>query len=282
MKTIKILLSVLCCNTFVLGSLVCDVPANKPAAKVETAQKKIENNALDNLSEPAQAILTGKFEPSKNSGFAKIPDEYSTRSGQYLNKRALEAFIEMSQAARKDGIELYILSATRNFNAQKSIWEGKFNGTRKTEGKNLKNEIKNELERARFILRFSSMPGTSRHHWGTDFDISFDQKNTSGMLTNSKYESGQGLKVFEWLQKNSAQFGFCLPYLGKPEQRRSGFNAGYQQEKWHWSYKPLSARYLRDFENHLEKLQPSGFDGDDSGKVLFKDYVLNVNPECLL
>ena len=57
------------------------------------------------------------------------------------------------------------------------------------------------LKAAKTILLYSSMPTTSRHHWGTDMDIN--------SLENSYFASGQGLKEYTWLKKNAAKFGFC-------------------------------------------------------------------------
>ena len=58
------------------------------------------------------------------------------------------------------------------------------------------------------ILEYSSAPGTSRHHWGTDMDIN--------ALQNDYFSNkGNGAFLYEWLQKNAAKFGFCQPYNKK-------------------------------------------------------------------
>ncbi|NJK84501.1 MAG: M15 family metallopeptidase [Saprospiraceae bacterium] len=44
----------------------------------------------------------------------------------------------------------------------------------------------NPQERALKILKYSSMPGTSRHHWGTDIDLN--------SFSNSYFEQGEGKK----------------------------------------------------------------------------------------
>ena len=111
----------------------------------------------------------------------------------------------MYDAAKKEGITLKIISATRNFATQKIIWEGKWTGKRLHESKeNLAKTIPNPTERAIKILRWSSMPGTSRHHWGTDIDLN--------KLNNSYFEKGEGLKIYNWLIANASSFGFCQPY----------------------------------------------------------------------
>ncbi|TNF32428.1 MAG: hypothetical protein EP314_00040, partial [Bacteroidetes bacterium] len=128
--------------------------------------------------------VLGRFEPSKHPDFVVIPSAMANKEGMYLRKEALEAFIQMRDAARKEGVELVIVSATRNFNQQKRIWEAKWNGQRLVNGQNLANTITDQAARAKEILKYSSMPGTSRHHWGTDIDIN--------SVSPSYFESGRG------------------------------------------------------------------------------------------
>ncbi|MFM9004881.1 MAG: D-alanyl-D-alanine carboxypeptidase family protein [Flavobacteriales bacterium] len=40
-------------------------------------------------------------------------------------------------------------------------------------------------------MKFSSMPGTSRHHWGTDIDLN--------SVEPSYFLSGKGLLIYQWL-----------------------------------------------------------------------------------
>ncbi|MBK6785752.1 MAG: D-alanyl-D-alanine carboxypeptidase family protein [Saprospiraceae bacterium] len=48
------------------------------------------------------------------------------------------------------------------------------------------------------------------------------------------------MKVITWLLKNSASYGFCMTYTKFDAQRTTG----YQPEKWHWSFTPVSASYI--------------------------------------
>jgi LAS superfamily LD-carboxypeptidase LdcB len=177
----------------------------------------------------------------------------------------------MYKAAKKEGITLKIISATRPFLHQKRIWEAKWSGVRKVEGKNLSETIKNPVERALKILEFSSMPGTSRHHWGTDIDI-----NT---LTNEYFEKGQGLSEYNWLVANAASFGFCQPYSPKGADRKEGYN----EEKWHWSYLPLAKKLTDQYKLRLKDKMINGFKGAETATEIgvIKKYVLGINQDCL-
>ncbi len=214
--------------------------------------------------------LLGKFIPKSDSSFAVIPIKYCNREGMYLRKETIAAFIKMYDAAKKEGVNLKIISATRNFNEQKAIWEAKWNGKKIVNGKNLALTIKDETERARTILRYSSMPGTSRHHWGTDMDLN--------SLENNYFNSAEGKKIYEWLKKNAATFGFCLPYSVKNENRPNG----YEEEKWHWSYEPLSSVLLKEYSQKIKTENISGFLGAETAAKLniIEYYVKGINPEC--
>jgi LAS superfamily LD-carboxypeptidase LdcB len=210
--------------------------------------------------------LLGKFDPSTHQQFVRISDQHAQGSakGAYLRKETYDAFLKMSDAAKKDGVKLVIISATRNFESQKRIWENKWEGRTLVEGKNL-TTIKDKNERARLILLYSSMPSTSRHHWGTDMDLN--------ALENKFFESGEGLKIYQWLVTHASQYGFCQPYTSKSQGR-----TGYEEEKWHWSYLPLSGQFLSDYASVVTYQDIKGFAGSEvaSSLAVIKNYVNGV------
>ncbi|MEM7037529.1 MAG: M15 family metallopeptidase, partial [Bacteroidota bacterium] len=173
-------------------------------------------------------------------------------------------------AAKTEGINLKIVSATRPFSSQKGIWEAKWTGARRVEGQNLATEVPDPKERALKILRFSSMPGTSRHHWGTDIDLN--------NLNNSWFESGTGKKIYEWLAAHAYEYGFCQPYSPKGEQRPHG----YEEEKWHWSYMPLAKKYLAAYLNQVDYTHIHGFKGSEAAEQIdvIQHYVGGIAPTC--
>jgi LAS superfamily LD-carboxypeptidase LdcB len=213
--------------------------------------------------------LLGRFNPETDNRFIKIPKQYSSGSadGQYLRKETLDAFEKMSLAAKRDGIILTIISATRNFNSQKRIWENKWTGKTLVEGKDA-SLISDSVERAKLILLYSAMPGTSRHHWGTDIDLNNND-------SNKYFERGEGLKVYQWLQKNAASFGFCQPYTSKINSNRTG----YEEEKWHWSYLPLASGFLKQYTEAITHGNINDFKGTSVAKAVkaIDSYVAGVS-----
>lgn len=216
----------------------------------------------------AVAFLMGKSGVEER--FVTIASRYASRDGMKLQPDVYEAFKKMHAAAKKDGIKLIIKSATRNFNYQRGIWERKWTGKRKVDGKNLSKSIPDPVKRALKILENSSMPGSSRHHWGTDIDLN--------SFNNNYFRSGKGKREYDWLVANAAQFGFCQPYTAKGADRSTGYN----EERWHWSYKPLSQHYTADAGFYLGDNLFRGFKGaETAGQIhIVGNYVLGINSDC--
>jgi len=214
----------------------------------------------------------GKFNPTEREDFILIPSKYTTvENKMYLRKETLNAFLNMQAAADKDEIDLKIASATRNFDYQKNIWNNKWTGVTLVDGKNLSKSIPDGLNRFKKILEYSAVPGTSRHHWGTDIDVND--------ANPAYFKTEKGEKVYDWLVKNAPLFGFCQPYNSKVTNRLVGYN----EEKWHWSYLPLSKTFTEEYKNSIIDTDIKDFDGDEyvSNLNLINDYVLGINPACL-
>ena len=192
---------------------------------VENRNVTSDVSVLNNLTKTPEYtydsnFILGKFDYKKDTTFIKVDKIHASKT-------------------------LYIISGTRNFYEQKSIWERKW----------LKYKSLKPIDRALKILEYSSMPSTSRHHWGTDIDLN--------NLNNSYFETGQGKKEYLWLVKNANTYGFQQVYTSKKQGR-----TGYNMEKWHWSYMPLSEKYLTFYNNTIQAKDISGFKGADLAAAL--------------
>ncbi len=206
-----------------------------------------------------KGFLTGHYDYTADTSFIKVDSRYPNR-GIFLQKVTYRAYIKMNAAALKDGIELSIMSGTRSFDDQHYKWELKWNDAQFAGIKDLK-------AKASKLLRWWSMPGTSRHHWGTEIDLA--------NIKLAYYKTAAGKRMYEWLTKNAAKYGFYQPF----NANRSG---GYQEEKWHWSYLPLSKIYLSEYVKKVKYEDIFGFDGCGAAKELdvINNWVLAVNPVC--
>jgi hypothetical protein len=77
--------------------------------------------------------------------------------------------------------------------------------------------------------------------------------------------------------KHASDYGFCQSYTPKGSDRPHG----YEEEAWHWSYRPLSSRFLDLYRQQVRPEHITGFDGADAlpfSEVL--RYVECVAPAC--
>ncbi len=225
----------------------------------QTENQKVAQEQKPDLSIMKNYVL-GKFDYKKHSDFSRVPKKLASKN-IYLRKEVLKAFTEMANQAKKEGVILKVISGTRNFAHQKRIWNYKWNDKYKKTPRD---------KRALKILEYSSMPCTSRHHWGTDMDIN--------NLENSYFAKGKGKKEYDWLVKNAKNYGFYQVYTSKANGR-----TGYNEEKWHWSYVPLSSVYLKFYNKHITHKDISGFQGSEfASKIdMIKNYVNGINPDIL-
>lgn len=267
-KLIKSIYLHLICGLIVLSIYSCSsgaTPIDKPNQELNK-NKQNGNLDIDNLKNTDSIIsiknkLMGKFDYTKDSDFVLVNSNYCTRPS-YMQKEAYLKFVEMCKLAENSGISLKIISGTRNFKEQTGIWN------RKWEKYILK---KDSLETMRTILTYSSMPSTSRHHWGTDVDIN--------SLENSYFESGKGLKEYNWLCENASKFGFCQVYTSKKNSKRTG----YEMEKWHWSYLPVANKNLENFNKLITYSDIKGFKGSNlASKVKsIENFVNGIDNKCI-
>lgn len=203
------------------------------------------------------------------------PDLTKTTSYR-LRPEAAVAYEKMRAAAAKDGITFKVVSSYRDYNHQNRIWERKYKRFRESGLSPIKSIEK--------IIEYSTIPGTSRHHWGTDIDIVDGGKNVSGdMLVPSKFHgNGPYCDFKEWMDKNANRFDFYLVYTDVLNRK------GFKYEPWHYSYRPLSLGYLNDYKKLDIKtiLQSNKLIGSEHFTADFienyiNDNVLDINPELL-
>ena len=237
--------------------------------KIQETQVESSNSVkiekIVEVKEPAitKSFLLGIISFSKSNLFVELEKQYHTKSKMYLEKETASAFKRMYKAAKLDGINLKIVSGARNYYSQKSIWERKY---KKNEQAGM-----SPIENAKKILLYSSMPSTSRHHWGTDIDIN--------SLEPSYFEYGRGKIEYEWLVKNGAKFGFCQTYSDFAKNDRF---SGYQEESWHWTYMPKSKKFLAEYNKTVGYEDINGFMGSGLAEQLgmIENYVNGISSTC--
>ncbi len=199
---------------------------------------------------------------------------------------AANAFFGLQARLSQEGFNLQIASSHRSFERQATIWARKLSGELPLLDANsqpLDRAALSPLEQIHAVLRWSALPGGSRHHWGSDFDLYDPNLLPEGQtlrLEPWEYRSGGYFaELFEALTQWAPHYEFDWPYAED--------HGGVSPEPWHLSYLPLARPALRQinpallrhcYANHpiaqqalvLTELEP-----------LCQRYLFNVADNCL-
>lgn len=173
-------------------------------------------------------------------------DEFVCVDGYTVDRNIVPSFNALKEILAKDGFQLRLESAYRNFEKQLSIWNRKASGQLK-----LLDSAGNPMERPQdeeqlmfAILTWSALPGASRHHLGTDLDVVDGNACPVGFEVQLTPAECDGMfapfheRLTELMDAGEA-FGFSrvfIPGRGK-----------IQPEKWHIAHLPTSRKYVEDF-----------------------------------
>ncbi len=200
-----------------------------------------------------------------------------------LHHAVVQPFLRLRAAARAAGIDLVPVSSFRDFERQLAIWNGKHRGERElraADGSLLDARALDDAARAAAILRWSALPGASRHHWGTDMDVIDANAVPAGyrpqFITEEYARDGVFAELDQWLARHAAEHGFYRPY--------TTWRGGVQPEPWHLSYAPVAECALAAFS--IETLRGALDAADIEARAaveqllpeILERYVRNVDP----
>lgn len=165
-----------------------------------------------------------------------------------VHEQLIAPFTELNRLAGQAGYDLAIASGYRSFSRQLLIWNDKAAGKRPlydSEGRLIKPGSLDGWPLVEAILRWSALPGGSRHHWGTDIDI-YDRSAVAAdyavqLSVAEVADNGLFGPLHNYLDKLMAAdqaLGFYRPYEHD--------NGGISPERWHLSYAPLADRYQHE------------------------------------
>ncbi len=161
--------------------------------------------------------------------------------------------LNMIEAATAAGFKMEIASGFRDFARQRAIWNGKFSGELPildSDSKPLDKASLSDDEKLMAILRWSALPGGSRHHWGCDFDVfarNLLPEGVSLQLEPWEYLQDHQHQFYLWLKAHLNDFGFFFPYgsdLG-----------GVAIEPWHISHIAIGQQCLSQLTPELLKCE---------------------------
>lgn len=204
--------------------------------------------------------------------------------GVPVHRDVVAPFFRLRNAAAQEGFDLEILSGFRGFESQLSIWNRKVRGERAVlDSKAVPMDISrlSEQELVFAILRWSALPGASRHHWGTDLDVYDAGARPEGyeieLIPEEVDSGGMFGPLHDWLDERmsrSEAFGFFRPY----DQDRNGV----APERWHLSCAPVADPLLEGLTPDILRQTVEGSDMELKQTVLdhldeiYERFVINV------
>lgn len=150
--------------------------------------------------------------------------------GRYaLQDQAMAAWRELQSAAQEEGARLELVSAYRSVDRQRQIFLNELRnasihstGREYTTGEIVSGEADESIDR---VLRYSSIPGFSKHHSGYTIDIA----DPSQGRAFTEFEQTQG---FAWISAhnylNAKRFGFIPSYPAGADKQ------GPEPEPWEY------------------------------------------------
>lgn len=198
-----------------------------------------------------------------------------------VHEQVSQDLLALKSAADAAGFSFNIASGFRSYQRQSEIWNNKMSGVSPILDSNSKPipiEQLSEHERVMAILRWSALPGASRHHWGCEFDV-FDRsalpEGVRLQLEPWEYQTGHQKEFYLWLSDNLSKFGFYFPY----DLDRGGVAI----EPWHISHVEtshtcLSLLTLDILEQQLHAAPILGLESVLSQlQQIYNQYISNVN-----
>ncbi len=175
--------------------------------------------------------------------------------GCFLHREVTEAYGQLLDLAEQAGLDLRLASAFRSFDQQLAIWNAKASGTRPVlddHGKAMVIADLPDIDKVWAILRWSALPGASRHHWGTDIDIwdasAVPEGYRLGLVPEEYCSGGVFQNLTQWLDQliASGASDFYRPYddrANMPEKLDKAERRGVAPEPWHLSHRPVAEKF---------------------------------------
>ena len=204
----------------------------------------------------------------------------------WLHPDVIPAWQQLCREAHAQGFQPHIASAHRSFDRQLGIWNDKASGKRPVldaEETPIDISVLSNEQLLFAILRWSALPGLSRHHWGSEIDI-YDTSTMSPdyrlQLTVAETQAeGIFAPFYQWLNQRfkdeTVVCGFTRPYMTD--------SLAVAPEPWHLSYQKVADQYQntvtkadlkqflahqnialkRELLTHFDAIYSRDFDGEE-------------------
>ena len=162
--------------------------------------------------------LKKDFEPDD---LVSIDLKYASDDTQEGSRIAVNAFISMYKAAKKEEFDLVINSSYRSYEEQEETCD-----------------TYRDLYGDNYVTNYVALPGFSEHQTGLAFDIG--SRNSNVFAESPEYD---------WVQENAHKYGFIQRFPSKYEAV-----TGFRAEPWHYRYVGKKiAKYIYEHDITFEE-----------------------------
>ena len=220
-----------------------DVSSESPSSTEETSSKE---DALPEGSLSDWNLILLNPEP-ENKIDSELNFEKTKFDSQWVDSRAGVYYQKMYDAAKKDGITLFLRSGYRSIATQKVNYNA-----------NVQREIKrgnSQEEAIRLTNLYYTVPGHSEHHSGLAFDLLTPEYHKTIYSLDERFAQTD---AYTWLTEHADEFGFVLRY---PKDKESITTINF--EPWHYRYVGVEhAKYMKEhnlcLEEYIKLLKDAG------------------------
>lgn len=153
-----------------------------------------------------------------------VPELEAMENNQQFDTRAAEALRQFIQAARDEGLSVYLSSTYRDYNTQSNLYN---------------NKVAVYGDTAWTIV---AEPGTSEHQTGLAADI-------TDKYYQLKDSSLENTELFQWMSQHCQEYGFIVRYPADKQDI-----TGVIYEPWHFRYVGVeAATYIMENDLCLEE-----------------------------
>lgn len=203
-----------------------DTPSSAPLSDVSVATGASDATTT---SEPTGPIAPANASMSnwnlvllnrENSIDKDYSIEKTKFDNQFIDARVAPAYQKMCDAAKVDGITLFLRSGFRTIDTQKANYEA-----------DVSRNMTNGMSRADAKIateKYYALPGQSEHHTGLALDIITPEYHKSPTVLDERFAQTD---AYKWLIANCNAFGFVLRY---PESKVTTTKINF--EPWHFRY----------------------------------------------
>ncbi len=222
-------------NSIAESSSKVSSTVSKPSSSASKPSSTLTSDTETTISKSAWNLVLLNRDNSISKDMQMQKKQFGS---QWIDSRVAPAYQNMCDAAKAEGITLFLRSGYRSISTQRVNYEA-----------DISRNINKGYTREQAILeteKYYARPGQSEHHTGLALDILSAEYQRDVYTLSEKFADTD---AYKWLIKNCANYGFILRY---PADKVDVTKINY--EPWHYRYVGIQhAKYIMENNLSLEE-----------------------------